>query len=259
MVVWAFVRLRRDGPSLLDLCFAAAGLALVVLTVSRGAMLATAVACALYTIRRRRVVETFALALIALGVPLLVYGFQGDIVKFTGGYLTRGQDTEELFAMTGRLPLYIYLVTEQFPSHPFIGVGFEMLSEAGIRPSELPSITISGDKAQWVWHPSHAHNALIHTLVGTGIIGLGLFLIGWGKVAWNVYVLSRMDFSVGEEAWFVLIYIFAHAMIDTTLTATVDPPFIVASFICALATLVPERRHPSLRDRPIQRWAGIAT
>ena len=59
-------------------------------------------------------------------------GDRSDGLAGLAEFFSRGHDLERLQAMNGRVPVYLYLLFEQFPQYPWFGVGFQMMSE--VRP-----------------------------------------------------------------------------------------------------------------------------
>jgi O-antigen ligase len=256
VLVWSFVRVQRDGWSLQPLFFSAASMLLMIMTVSRGGLVAALATCAICAVRMRRTATTIFAGVTVLVVSALVYTMMngGDPEERLMTYLARGQDKADVVALTGRVPLYKFLLTEQFPEHPIFGVGFQMLSEEGTAPAGKIGIVLEGPRSSRGWHPNHAHNALLQTLIGTGLIGLLIYVIAWGKVLKSLWAAEREKFPLADEALFVMIFVLIHAMIDTTLSSTVDPPFILATFACGIAVLAERAR----RDARAQQLASVA-
>jgi hypothetical protein len=237
--VWSFVKLLRQGRGFVPLAFAAAGAAIILLAVSRGALIAAGAVCVLAAMRARRTIAlAFVTALLVTGGALAIHhAWGGDPTKDVVKFLARGQQTADLVALTGRTPLYAFLLTEQFPRHPVLGVGFEMLSEQGMSPAGSVGIVLEGARASWEWHPTHAHNSLLSALIGTGLVGLALYVIGWWTIASRLWRLSHDGQWLGTEALYLLLFVLLHSLVDTVLSSTVDPAFIVASFCGGIAAV----------------------
>jgi O-antigen ligase len=256
-VVWTYVRVLRGDFALTTIMTGLSGLALLLLTISRGALVAVFAICALATLMRRR---TFTTALIGTTV-LCLAGFAyalkaGDPGEKFAQYLGRGQDSQQVVAMSGRVPLWIFLATEQFPKAPYFGVGFQMLSDEGQHPSKKIGVVLTGVRANWGWKPTHAHDSILQTLIGTGLFGLTLFVVGWFLTQRQLLRAARTGNAIAEEAWFVLIFSLTHSLVDTMMTATVDPTFVMASIICGIATvyaIAPQRVPIPVREaRPLE-------
>jgi O-antigen ligase len=84
-------------------------------------------------------------------------------------YLTLGNGIDDLLSLDGRVPLWQALWT-YFYEHPFIGHGFG----AFWNPDRLDEIYRAV-----TWPAVVAHNGFLDELLGTGVIGLALFLMFW--------------------------------------------------------------------------------
>jgi O-antigen ligase len=233
--VWSFVRISRRRSVPLALVAATAAAAVLVLSVSRGAIAATLVTCLLYASYRKQILRA-AVILGAIGLGGILASYLGAFITSEDlqVYATRGQSWESLLAMTGRVPLYTYLLTEQFPEHPWMGVGFQMLSESSLS-TDVPTAVVIGGRGYW--QASHAHNSIIHVLIGNGVIGLTLYLMGLWGVAKSISRQIRSGPSYFDEAGVLLLVAFLNSLVDTSLTSTIDASFISVSFVCGLSLI----------------------
>lgn len=229
---WTLIRLDRKADPLLLLLalFSGGGL---LLTKSRGALAAVLLTLIILALWNRRRVLWLALAGFLASAGLLASEFTGDqtIQMAATEYTMRGENPETLISFKGRIPLYLFLITEQVPRSPWIGTGFQTLSEGGHKTSERVPSVIGRD---FFWQPGHAHNFLLQTLVGTGAVGLLLYMIGWGRVWWT-HLWRMKQSAAAQQGAVVLLFIFAHAMVETTLSATIDVSFILASLLAGLS------------------------
>lgn len=227
LLVWSFVRFfRQEHPRLALLFGGVAGLFLV-LTLSRGALGLTLVTCAAYALWRRRGVLSLAAGAGGLGLVVLIASVGEGGVSDLLAFLTRDQSAQRLQAMNGRIPLYTYLLTEQFPQFPWFGVGFQMLSESSLVVDLPTDVAVRRGS----WYAGHAHNGLLHILIGTGMVGLSLFVCAWAFVFRGLRRLRLAAPSAWEVSVPLVFFLAAHAMVETTLTGTVDPNFLLLSLI----------------------------
>jgi O-antigen ligase len=84
-------------------------------------------------------------------------------------YLTIGNGTDDLQTLSGRIPLW-HALWPQFRDHPFIGHGFG----AFWYPNRFADVY-----HEVMWPAVVGHNGFLDELLGTGVIGLVLFLAFW--------------------------------------------------------------------------------
>lgn len=230
VVIWSYVRLMGSSRSILSLLFLAAAGAFVVLALSRGAMLTVVTTCAGYALWRRKGFMSLAVLLGMAGIVLALSSALEGGLGGLGSFFTRGHDLSRIQAMNGRVPVYLYLLLEQFPQYPILGVGFQMMSESGISVDIPAHIAVRRGS----WLPGHAHNAILQILVGTGLIGLALFTAAWAFILRGLVQRTRLAAPRAYDAMLpLLLFILANAMVETTLTGTIDPNYILAVLIAA--------------------------
>ena len=224
--IWSYVRLAQGRWSAACLVFLSLSGAFLILALSRGAMLTVFATCALYAVWRRRSLVSVSVAAAALGIVFFAVAGSREGLTGLADFFTRGHDLDRIQAMNGRVPVYLYLLFEQFPQYPWLGVGFQMMSEGGLEV-DIPAHIVA---RRGSWLPGHAHNAVLQVLVGTGLVGLGLYVAAWGA---TLRTLAKRVRVAAPEAFEVLmpltLFILANSMVETTLTGTIDPNFIMAA------------------------------
>ncbi|NNF29072.1 MAG: O-antigen ligase family protein, partial [Gemmatimonadetes bacterium] len=224
--IWSYVRLAQGRWSAAGLVFLSLSGAFVVLALSRGAMVTVLATCALYAVWRRRGAVSASVAAAVVGLVLLVFAGSDGGMSGLAEFFSRGHDLERIQAMNGRVPVYLYLLFEQFPQYPWFGVGFQMMSESGLEVDIPAHIAVRRGS----WLPGHAHNAILQILVGTGLVGLGLYVAAWGATLRTLVKRVRRAAPKAFEALMPLtLFVLANSMVETTLTGTIDPNFLVAA------------------------------
>ena len=228
--IWSYVRLWQGRATGVLLFLLGTSGAFMVLALSRGAMLTVLVTCAGYAVWRRKSVPSLAVVLALVGVVLVPVALSESGLGGLAEFFTRGHDLDRIQAMNGRIPIYLYLLFEQFPQYPVFGVGFQMMSEAGTVVDVPAHIAVRRGS----WLPGHAHNAILQVLVGTGLVGLALFAAAWG---WVIRGLGRRVRFAAPRAFEAMVpltfFILANSMVETTLTGTIDPNYLLASLVAA--------------------------
>jgi O-antigen ligase len=237
--VWSFISLHQKRYIVPSLAFLGAASAMLILAVSRGALLFVFVTCVGYVLWRQAFGRTGTAITVAAALVAMLAA--ASVSRRVEGYLTRGQPTEELHTGTGRTPLYAELLTIHYPQRPWFGYGFQMVSARG------PIVAVPvGPRGSW--DTRHTHSSLLQALVGTGILGLMLLIVAWGRITLDALARLRTGNPIAEQSWFLLLFVVGHSLIETTLSGTVDPPFIILSLVCGTLTLArpsqpAEQRH----------------
>jgi len=102
-------------------------------------------------------------------------------------FITVGNGVNDLLTLDGRIPLWQALWA-YFEEHPIIGHGFG----AFWNPSRFDTIYYDAG-----WTAVVAHNGFFEELLGTGIIGLLLFLVFWFRGLWFTTHLTSPDRRAG--------------------------------------------------------------
>jgi O-antigen ligase len=196
---WCTDRQNWVGPGLLALAYAGFSVLLfggLIVSWGRGAWLGFGAAAAVmvFFAPRRRWLAVLMLAAGGLLVGLLwVTGLvpatiqqriDNTLTEFVGFGDMRGVPiNNDNFAIVERLAHWqaAYYMAN---AHPFIGVGLGNY-EAVYPDYALPS---------WPRALGHAHNDYLNLLAETGIVGLAVYLVGWGFIAyWTIRALRLSD------------------------------------------------------------------
>lgn len=119
-------------------------------------------------------------------------------------FLSRGQTAEELLSVSGRAELW-HDVYALFLDRPILGYGY-----VGARSLLLQALPWAG----------HAHNALVETLLDSGVIGTALVWFALGKTLLSS--LLQTPRPTGPVAWQqasilgVLLFLLFHSFVDPT-------------------------------------------
>jgi O-antigen ligase len=184
------------------------------LTVSRGRLLAVAVAAVIAL--RRLLKHGFFPILLLIILSWVVYtlGLFDQIVAF---YSMRG--TEE----TGRLVVWP-LALERFLSSPLVGVGG---ANIGTR------VSIDGN-------PIEPHNGFLHIALASGIIPLIFFMAYWIRAAAGAFRSNTAQLPDAPFLIPLLVYAF---MVMWSGNATFMHSWIIVTLSAALTTSAPRRVH----------------
>lgn len=207
-----------------------------IFTLSRGSWIAIAVGllAAWLSVRPLRV---WTVPLVGILVTTIMLGVATGVLATDRGVFAavrRGQTETELRSGTGRTGLYTYLLEQQFPKRPLLGFGYQMLSEEEIATDARPYDTAIARALGWP--AQQAHNFLLSTLIGTGLIGLSLYLVAIGTLLWRVGSAAKSGDPIAVDQLVLLAAILTHAMVDTTLVTGVDHAFIAAGAVAGLAS-----------------------
>lgn len=158
-------------------------ISLLLLSQSMTAILMLVAVLAMYSLSRklRMSYRSIALSLLIV-VPISSYAciwvFQN--LELVTGFL--GKDP----TLTGRVQLWILSIAMAF-RRPWLGYGYN----AFWRGYDGPSAMIW---RLFKWHPPHSHNGFLEVWLGTGLVGLAIFLIGFG-----VYVIRAIKYLRKHE------------------------------------------------------------
>ena len=140
-------------------------LAVLVLTRSRGPLLAFAAAAGVLWLMRVRPAVRTAVMLVGVAVALTGWLFAADLAGWLAWMadqnsvlshiLFRGESADTVLAMNGRLGLWSELMPTIF-GHLFVGYGYQA------------SRSVLLDAASWA---AYAHNAVLQTLLDLGVVG----------------------------------------------------------------------------------------
>jgi O-Antigen ligase len=135
----------------------------VILTRSRsGIVILVALSVMILVFHRKKKSAVFIFTMVFSFVCVLLV----DNAKGIFGYLLREQELEDLLRLTERTRFWEALIVDTWHQNPFLGYGYQMLSENGI-VKDFPNYGYS---------ISNAHNTFVQTFVGLGLVGLMLLL-----------------------------------------------------------------------------------
>jgi len=115
-------------------------------------------------------------------------------------YMSRGKGMDDLLSLDGRVPLWQALWPYVY-EHPFIGHGFGAF---------WSSNRFYGIAVEATWAAPGAHNGLLDELLGTGVIGLLLFLAFWFSSMRSNLRVARQDNRAAclVFGWLLLFFFF---------------------------------------------------
>lgn len=143
------------------------GLIFLLLTRSRGPVVATIIALIifrLYTSERKRNISLIYILIFILALLFLFFG-QFSLDYFGTGFLM-GRSEEEAFDLNGRIPLWFESV-EYISKRPVFGYGFQGFWT----PNRIDDISNSQG-----WFLNSSHSIYIETTLNLGLLGLALFM-----------------------------------------------------------------------------------
>jgi O-antigen ligase len=153
-------------------------------------------------------------------------------------YLTIGNGTDDLLTLSGRIPLW-HTLWPQFRGHPFIGHGFG----AFWYPNRFADVY-----HEVLWPAVVAHNGFLDELLGTGVIGLLLFLAFWFASMQFTLRFAGQDKRSGYLvfAW-LLLFLFCNSM-GSILQSYFQAPTLFSG--TALFAVLAQSSRPSFRRLP---------
>jgi oligosaccharide repeat unit polymerase len=225
--VLAGIALRRSSEShrgwyLLWILF---GLALLIMTKSRTSMIGFVAALWVWFVfsstDRRRL---FALCLLTLAllVPAALLLFGEEIGGFAKQTVLMGREGNSPETLTGRIPLWNFLISNYLEERPLFGFGFQGFWS----PEHIIRVSASQD-----WLIMHAHSGYLNLLLDLGYVGVGLFATVLLVAIRRAYAYFRatLDFS-----WLFMACLIVWAVVASFF----DSHLLVSSlrdFMCMLA------------------------
>jgi O-antigen ligase len=151
--------------------------------------------------------------------------FVADSLASVLPYLTVGNGMDDLLTLDGRIPLWRAL-WPQFLDHPLVGQGFGAFWNAN-RFDEI--------YRQVMWPAVAAHNGFLDELLGTGAIGLLLFLALWfASIQLTLRVPSEDKHSRYLVFGWLLLFLFCNTMGSILQSYFKAPTFFSATALFAV-------------------------
>ena len=228
--------LLRKRLVVLSLCTLPVALYVVIFAVSRSSWIALFVGllAAWWSVRPLRI---WTLPLLGILVTTTLLATATGVLRSDRGLVAavrRGQTETEMRSGTGRTGLYTYLLERQFPQRPLFGFGYQMLSAEDVGSDAKPNDTAIARALGWP--AQQGHNFLLSTVIGTGLIGLSVFVFAIGSLLRRVGAAARTGDPIAVDQLVLVAAILTHAMVDTTLVTGVDHAFILVSAVAGLAS-----------------------
>jgi exopolysaccharide production protein ExoQ len=171
-------------------------------------------------------------------IVLSCVAFVNDSLAAWLPYLTIGNGMKDLLSLSGRIPLW-HTLWPYFLDHPFVGHGFG----AFWYPNRFYDI-----HHEVVWPAVVAHNGFLDELLGTGVIGLVLFLVLWFAGTQFTLRLAKEDKRTGYLVFgWLLLFLFCNSMGSILQSYFQAPTFF--SVTALFAALAQPARHASVGYR----------
>lgn len=153
-------------------------------------------------------------------------------------YLTIGNGTDDLQTLSGRIPLW-HTLWPQFRDHPFIGHGFG----AFWYPNRFADVY-----HEVLWPAVVGHNGFLDELLGTGVIGLLLFLAFWFASMQFTLRVAKEDKHSGYLvfAW-LLLFLFCNSTLSILQSYFQAPTLFSGT---ALFAVLAQSSRPNFRRLP---------
>jgi exopolysaccharide production protein ExoQ len=183
-------------------------------------------------------------ALGAFTVISSAFAFGSLAILYIGSHLQQatglvGKDP----MLTGRVPLWI-LATAMAVRRPWFGYGFDAFWLPG-------TIYV---RRMWQilrWMPPHAHNGLLELWLELGLVGVGLFLVGFGYYLLRAVRHLRSDHrSVAAWPLIFLLFLFVSNLTESHFLNSNSVYFIL--YVAVAATLVDNGRTTLASSLPVE-------
>ena len=174
---------------------------------------------------------------LALGgrIVLSCTAFATDKLVSLLPYVTIGNGTDDLLTLSGRIPLW-HTLWFQFRGHPFIGHGFG----AFWYPNRFADVY-----HEVLWPAVVAHNGFLDELLGTGVIGLLLFLAFWFASMQFTLRVAKEDKHSGYLVFvWLLLFLFCNSTLSILQSYFQAPTLFSGT---ALFAVLAQSSRPSFR------------
>jgi exopolysaccharide production protein ExoQ len=206
MFVMAAITLRRTSERHRTwyLVWIIVGIVLMVLTKSRTALIGLLAALWVWTVfgstNRKRL---FALLLLsaALIIPAAILLFGETIGLYAKQTILMGRESESPESLTGRVPLWGFLIDNYLDVRPLFGYGFQGFWT----PGHVVRVSASQD-----WLIMHGHSGYLDLLLDLGYVGLALMIAILIAAARRAYVYFR---GTNDPTWLFMMSLVVMAII----------------------------------------------
>jgi O-antigen ligase len=135
---------------------------------------------------RKRLAAMFVLTL-ALAIPAAMLLFGEEIGLFAKQTVLMGREGNSPETLTGRIPLWNFLISNYLDARPLLGYGFQGFWS----PEHILRVSASQD-----WLIMHAHSGYLNLVLELGYVGLVLFSVVLLLTVRRSYVYFRMTRDV---------------------------------------------------------------
>lgn len=201
------------------------GLALLILTKSRTAMIGFVAALWVWIVfgsSDRKRLAALCLLTLALAVPAAVLLFGEELGLLAKQTVLMGREGNSPETLTGRIPLWNFLISNYLDERPLLGYGFQGFWT----PEHILRVSASQD-----WLIMHAHSGYLNLLLELGYVGIGLFSLVLLLTTRRAYAYFR---STGDVSWLFMACLIVWAIVASLF----DSHLLTSSlrnFICMLA------------------------
>jgi exopolysaccharide production protein ExoQ len=161
------------------------GLALMILTKSRTVMIGLVAALWVWMVfgsSNRKRLAALSLLTLALAVPAALLLFGEQLGLYAKQTVLMGREGNSPETLTGRIPLWEFLISNYLDVRPLFGYGFQ-----GFWTSDhIIRVSASQD-----WLIMHAHSGYLNIVLELGYFGLGLFVLVLLLAARRSYIYFR--------------------------------------------------------------------
>jgi O-antigen ligase len=201
------------------------GLALLILTKSRTAMFGFVAGLWVWFVfgstNRKRLAAMWLLTL-ALAIPAVLLLFGEEIGLLAKQTVLMGREGNSPETLTGRIPLWNFLISNYLEARPLFGYGFQGFWS----PEHILRVSASQD-----WLIMHAHSGYLNLVLDLGYVGLGLFAAVLLLTTRRAYSYFR---ATSDVSWLFMASLIVWAIVASFF----DSHLLTSSlrnFICMLA------------------------
>jgi exopolysaccharide production protein ExoQ len=201
------------------------GLALLILTKSRTAMFGFVAGLWVWVVfgsTDRRRLAALCLLTLALAVPAAVILFGEELGLLARQTVLMGREGNSPETLTGRIPLWNFLISNYLEARPLFGYGFDGFWT----PQHVIRVSASQD-----WLIMHAHSGYLNVVLDLGYVGLGLFVLVLLLAARRSYTYFR---DTRDVTWLFMTSLVIWAIVASFFDSHLLTPSL-RNFICMVA------------------------